>query len=321
MPELTVRRSADAAVANARENQPSISSSITDLTVLCEADVVFILSAGPSLHQQDPAAELLAYRNSATTVAVDSALGYCLRNGLIPDFVVSLDPHPTRVCRWFGDPDLASRADDDYFRRQELDPQLRSHDLERNEKLIALVDQYGPKIRAVLGTSVSPNVAQRCFQAGMQVSWFNPFLDEVDTSGSLTRQLHRLNGLPAMTTGGNVGTAAWVFAHQVLRCKTAILLGMDFGYAPDSSPENTQYFEELQELFGEHATDAFIDVLNPYTGEVWFTDPTYYWYRRCFLEMCQRVPCRTINCSEGGTLFGEGVDFRSLSDVLATLAR
>ena len=53
---------------------------------------------------------------------------YCLRNGVVPDLVVTVDPHAQRMIRWFGQPDLtdAELAEDDYFRRQDLDQVSRA---------------------------------------------------------------------------------------------------------------------------------------------------------------------------------------------------
>ena len=38
--------------------------------------------------------------------ATDGSLYYLLRNNILPDLVVTLDPHPTRIIRWFGDENL-----------------------------------------------------------------------------------------------------------------------------------------------------------------------------------------------------------------------
>ena len=60
-----------------------------------------------------------------------------------------------------------------------------------------------------------------------------------------------MNGLPCLNGGGNVGTAAWVMTHAVLGQRRIGLVGIDFGYAPGTPYEQTQYYPELRELLGD----------------------------------------------------------------------
>ena len=317
IPELTVQRSATVALENARANFRFIRRTIGDLGEGEGCGSVIVVAAGPSLHLKDPAPLIRKSGYQGRIVATDGALGYCLRHDIVPDYVVTLDPHPTRISRWFGDPGLESRKDDDdYFRRQDLDPHLNTDEAIRNQELIELVNRHGPRIRATISTSVSPAVTARCLESGMNLYWWNPIMDDVQDPQSMTRQLFNLNNAPCMVTGGNVGSAAWVFAHQILRAKEVILVGLDLGYAPDTPYEKTQYYREMQELFEEQVADAFISVYNPYLKETWYTDPAYFWYRKSLLEMATQAPCTTYNCTEGGILFGKGIRFVPLSTVL-----
>ena len=324
MPALTVQRSAARSLANAQDNRPYIERSILDPAVTAGRDghpSALVIAAGPSLHLRDPVAQILKRGYPGVVVSVDGALGYCLRNGLVPHYVVVLDPHPSRVARWLGDPELESREDDDdYFRRQDLDPYLGVDERRKNRELIELVNRHGPRIRAIVSTSVSMNVTRRCREAGMAMFWWNPLLDDVDAPESMTRRLHAANGMPCMVSGGNVGTAAWVFAHQVLGKREVALVGMDLSYAPGTPLENTQYYKEIAELFGPRAADAYVRVYNPHLKATWYADPAYYWYRQSFLEMARAAECVTLNCTEGGILFGKGVRFLPLKTFLARSA-
>ena len=120
-----------------------------------------------------------------------------------------------------------------------------------------------------------------------------------------------------MVTGGNCGAAAWVFAHAVLGLKEVALVGMDFSYAPETPLNQTPYHKDMEELFGDRAAEAFIEIYNPDINETWITDPTYYWYRQSFLDMAQKADCVTINCTGGGILFGEGIECISLEEFLS----
>ena len=129
-------------------------------------------------------------------------------------------------------------------------------------------------------------------------------------------QLMEMNGYPSMNAGGNVGSSCWMLA-QVLGAKDVALTGMDFSYYEHTPYKNTQYYQEAIDLVGKDGLDAIYEwIWNPYVNKLFYTDPAYLWYRNCFLEMVKDATCKTTNCTEGGILFGEGLDFKSLKDWL-----
>lgn len=315
----TLEKTAEAGLQNARKNLPYIKKTILDLTPEAGpgvTDAAIIVSAGPSLHRKQPTRAILTSKFKGAVVAVDGSLGYCLRNGLVPDYVVTVDPHATRIIRWFGDTKLAHREADDYFQRQDLDPALNREEAARNQELIELVNRHGRSIKVIISTSVSEEIALRCLEAGMELYWWNPLYDDYDKPKSYSQQAYKLTKAPCMVTGGNCGTSAWVFAHAILHSKQTALLGMDLSYPPGTSIQNTQYYKEMVELFGDRAEEAFIRIYNPYLKQTWFTDPTYYWYRQSLLELARQADCSTYNCTEGGILFGKGIKFIPLKDFL-----
>lgn len=317
--DLTYRKTVEIGLQHAAENLPYVSQTIADLGPASPRPSAIVIAAGPSLHRRESAARILRTGYRGTVIATDGALGYCLRHGLVPDYVVSLDPHPTRIVRWFGDSELEHRAPDDYFRRQDLDPHLATDEIRRNGELLRLVDAYATRIRAILATSVAPAVTRRVASAGMAMYWWNPIYDDFDDARSVTRRVFELNKVPCMVTGGNCGSAAWVFATAVLQCRNVAVVGMDLSYAPGTPLTSTQYYSELRELFGERMAEAYIHVENQYLGETWFADPTYWWYRQSFLELAEQsvATTTTYNCTEGGILFGGKVQWLSLDDFLS----
>ena len=144
---------------------------------------------------------------------------------------------------------------------------------------------------------------------------------DYDRPDSVSRRIHRANGLPCLNGGGNVGTAAWVVTHALLEKRRIGLLGMDFSYPPGTPLTGTQYYPELRELLGERFAEGYISLPNPFLGETWFTDPAYYWFRDVFLEMAQDAECETVNCTEGGIRHGERVPMVALDEFLAKVAR
>jgi len=107
----------------------------------------------------------------------------------------------------------------------------------------------------------------------------------------------------------------------VLGRKRIGLVGIDLGYAPGTPYEQTQYYPELVALLGERYREAFIHTENPATREVWFSDPAYHWFRDVFLEMAREADCETFNCTEGGILFGDGIEFTPLEEFLTRAER
>ena len=314
--------------AKAHTREGHIKHSVLELegAQLGSGDVAIVVGAGPSLRRRQSLERLRASRFDGTIVAADGALGACLRAGVVPHVVVSVDPHLQRIVRWFGDPTLEKPRDDDYFRRQEMDAVHHddehgsNREIEANRTLVELVNRHGPKIRVAAATSAALDVVERCNDVGMAIYWWNPMFDDYEQPHSLSRQAWEMNGLPCVNGGGNVGTAAWALSHAVLGKRRIGLIGIDLGYAPGTPYEKTQYYPELRELLGDRYREAFIHTRNPETGETWFSDPSYHWFRKVFLEMLGDADCHTVNCTEGGLLFGTGITTATLDTFLETVA-
>lgn len=324
---LTLHKVREEGFRNAGINQPRIATSKSVLalrdTPLMEGDTALVIAAGPSVGRRRVADTIKASGFRGVIVATESALSYCFRHDIVPDLVVTLDPHPTRIVRWLGDPALtdARLHADDYFRRQDLEPRLAEDQHAANRELLELVDRYGPRVRAAICTSAAPEVVDRMYGAGMDAYWWNPFYDDYDQPDSLTRKIHQMNGLPCLNAGGNVGSAAWVLAAAVLEKKNIGVVGMDFGYYHDTPYDKTQYYREILDLVGPDRMDeVYVRIHNPHVGADFYTDPAYLWYRDSFLEMARQADCRTVNCTEGGILFGEGVEVMPLAQFLTSTA-
>jgi len=314
----------DVLVAHAESNKAHIGSTIRDLPSLegAKAQSGFVISAGPSVHRQQSILALKEHGYPGTVIAVDGAYIACLKKGLIPDYVITLDPHPTRMVRWFGDHDFEEHTrHDDYFSRQDLDIEFRKSTIEQNRLHIQLVNEHGHKSKALVSSSAPANVVARLQEAGMATYWWNPLVDDPSQPGSLTRQLYDVNRLPSVNTGGNVGTAAWVFASSIFKLPVVGMAGMDYGYYGDLPWEKTQKYYELIERLGgtEHLADCFVEFEFPLTGDRFYTDPTYFWYRRNFLELLRKSTSRNVNCTGGGTLFGENLECATLETFLDSL--
>jgi len=311
----------DALIAHARANLSSSVQSIKQLGPLsgAKAQSALVISAGPSLRWRKSIERVMASGYKGALVAVDGAYIACLKQGLVPDFVLTLDPHPRRIVRWFGDPEFAQNmAGDDFFERQDLDVEFRKNSETQNERHIQLVNEYGRRTQAIVSSSAPENIVARLKAAKFDIYWWNPLVDDPNTAGSITRQLYEVNRLPCMNTGGTVGTAAWVFANSILKIPEVGLLGMDLGYYADTPREKTQTFYELHQQIGPNDSieSCFMESIFPLTGQAFYIDPTYYWYRKNFLELYNLSNGRTYNCTEGGTLFADNLPCVTLDSFL-----
>lgn len=297
-------------LSNARRNRSCRQKTIKDLLPPTESRAI-VVSAGPSLRRFDAIRKIKESDFDGAVICVDGSLVHCLKSGLIPDYVLTLDPHPTRIVRWFGDPDFEQNAaNDDYFLRQDLDVEFRTDAIADNQKNIQLVNAHASGSKLIICSSAPENVVNRAREAGFDMYWWNPLVDDPRGAESLTRRIYDLFRAPCMNTGGTVGTAAWVFATTILNIPSVAVVGMDLGYPASTPYELTQtYYELVEHLGGDDNIKAYFPEFTfPLTGEAYYTDPTYSWYRRNFLELLAKTPGKTYNCSEAGTLIGDKVD-------------
>jgi hypothetical protein len=322
MPALTLARIGDAGIENARANLVHLDKGRSLRALRDEpvgrGDRAVIIAAGPSLHRHPVAEQIKQHRFEGAVIATDSAMRYCLRAGIVPDLVVTLDPHAKRIVRWFGDPELspADLAADDYFSRQDMDRAF-ADEMQANEEMLSLLDRHGRDIRIALSSSASPAVVRRAVATGMQIYWWNPLYDDPDEEGSVTRRLQAMNRLPCVNAGGNVGAACWMMADAVLGKRHVAVTGMDFSYYDGTPYRSTQYYREAVSLVGEENLDQlYVRIFNPHLQKWFFTDPAYLWYRNVFLEMAADADCVTYNCTGGGILFGDAIRFVPLQEFL-----
>ena len=270
-----------------------------------------VIGRGPSVFRKKHVELLSEYvREEAYTgyvVATDGMFLDCLRRDLLPDYVVNVDGHPTKIVRWFGDPDF-----------DENNPGASEEEKRRNEEDMELVESFQPEVqmvKVVLSATASPNVYRRVREIGMEVYWWIPLFDDPNRADSFTRLMKMMTkcdrhprGLPAMVAGGNCGCASWVLSHAILRCTPIALIGIDLGYTEDTLLDETSYYKQFLEGAGgdaERAARALWEVYNPYFKVKARIDPVFEHYRQAWLSMLDDVDPRveTINCTEGGTLF------------------
>ena len=342
LPQVGMDWHRETLLENTRRNFPNGESTIR--AIRSDPRKCLIISAGPSLYRQRSLDKIQDY--AGVIVATDGAYIQCLKHHIVPDYVLTIDPHPTRIVRWFGDLDYHAN-NDGYFERQDLDISFRENPEKVNQENIKLVDDH--PVPLVIACSAPENVVART--QNIDRFWFVPLVDDPEgiickcghdenahddyefnphechqcscqqflEEESLTRQMMKLTGyrdnrlgLPAMNTGGTVGNCAWVFAHSILQSKDIACIGMDFAYYMDTPLEQTQSWNMLKDK-GE------IDKYYPREMTIWgefYTDPTYFWYRQNLLDLLENGDGYITNATEGGLLYGSRVKTARLTQWL-----
>ena len=112
---------------------------------------------------------------------------------------------------------------------------------------------------------------------------------------------------PEIDRSSNVGLFCWKFAWHHLACKDVVLIGMDH-----AKPEGWEPKIQL----GIDLGDAFKLIEHPDFGTKQWLDPIFQHFRKEFLESAANSPVNTINCTEGGSLFGKNIKCMKFKDYL-----
>lgn len=269
-----------------------------------------IVSAGPSTIRENTIDRLKhARREDLAIVCMDASLLRLIKCGIVPDYCVVIDPHPTRMLRWFGDPWLEEHiSEDEYFIRQDLDIAFRNASREANEANIELLNHAGREVSLIAATILEPKLLKRFQEIKFKNNyWFTPLVDDPTDINSLTRKLFEICDISCMNTGGNVGCAAWIYSNFIANAKRIGAIGMDYSYYEDVPYIETQTYYELLALAEESRIDDYFVWQNGVCGRKFYQDPTFYWYCDNFLSLVAKSEKPLYNLSEAGLLYGENI--------------
>ncbi|MBW2671906.1 MAG: DUF115 domain-containing protein [Deltaproteobacteria bacterium] len=243
-----------------------------------------IVAAGPSVEEKHHL-ELLAERGFKGVIfACDRMLIPLLKNGVVPNYVVSVDGNREKIVRWFDDP---------------------------------IVDRYAKRVTGLFVSTAAPNAVRRFKQAGGRIYWFHGMLDPFYELDSVTSFMNYMTGSTAVSCGGNVGTSCWTLAYY-LKCSPIIFIGLDLGYTKETPIEETAYYELLKSSGAplENIQQFYEEGVNPEFGCEYYTDAVFKNYRDSLLEMVEAAGVETINATEGGCVFGPGIRCMRFEEVL-----
>ncbi len=252
-----------------------------------------VIGRGPSVKKKGHL-EMLAKSNfNGAIVCCDGALINTLKAGVTPEkfpnfYVVSIDPYS---------------------------PAMKFYD----DKI---VDRYGDKIKGIFSTIVKPTTVENARKSGIKIHWLHSLFDYEEgeksfnqISASMVRAKNHHNGLPAIQTGGNVGTSSWFIAWRILKCPTVALIGINHGWNEDDPWEKiishgsdfvkTDVVDRKSDTFEK----LFKKVYNPDFNCNCIVDPLFQFYSSALKEFIVRSPewLTTINATEGGSIFGDKI--------------
>jgi|SaaInlStandDraft_2_1057019.scaffolds.fasta_scaffold27281_3 hypothetical protein len=190
-----------------------------------------------------------------------------------------------------------------------------------------LIKKFGNGIKCIFSTTAHPQAYLAAKNAGLQVYWIHTLFDFEEgkksfnqIQGIMSRAQNNEKKIPAIQTGANVGTSSWVIGWSILKCNHIGLIGLDLGY-DDSTPwDKISYhgypiptdIDKNSEIFKR----AYPTIYNSEFDCNCKQDPLFLYYCNALKEFIQKTQnkVKTINATEGGALFGEGVHCTSLKN-------
>ena len=138
----------------------------------------------------------------------------------------------------------------------------------------------------------------------------------------MVRAKNHKNGLPAIQTGGNVGTSAWFVAWKILKNNVVGLIGINHSWQETDSWEKIISHGRTSQanVYGENISvemnqdnpefnKLFKKIYNPEFDCSGIVDPLFQFYSEALKEFISRSPSwlSTINSTEGGVIFGNKI--------------
>jgi hypothetical protein len=193
-----------------------------------------------------------------------------------------------------------------------------------------LVKKYGQKIKGVFSILSHPSAVEQARRSGIKIHWLHSLFDYNEgkksfnyISSLIIRSKNHPKGLPAIQTGGNVGTSSWFAAWMILKCSTVALIGINNGWEEDDSWDTiTRHGRKDLPINSEKNSSSFQKlfpkVFNPDIGKYCILDPIFQFYSTALKEFISRSPSwlTTINATEGGSIFGNRIKSMPFAEFL-----
>lgn len=255
-------------------------------------DYVLVIGAGPSLKKHNHLEKLANSNYQGAIICTDRSLIPALKAGVTPErfsnfYVVTIDAYK-EIQKYYD-----------------------------NE----IVKKYGHLIKGIFSVLTFPEVVNKARNSGIKIHWIHTLFDYDDgqksfnhISALMIRAKNPKHKLPAIQTGGNVGTSSWFIGWKILKSKTICLIGMNHGWEEDD-PKDLIYSHghvgDISKIKSneENFENLFPKIFNPFFKTNCILDPIFQYYSSTLKEFILRSPkeVSTINATEGGSLFGERI--------------
>lgn len=251
-----------------------------------------VIGRGPSIKKHNHLEILSKSNYKGTILCSDGSLADVLKAGITPEkfknfFVITIDTQE-RQKKLYEDP---------------------------------IIKKYGNKIKCILSSTVSPLTYNKIKETGMDVYWIHTLVDYNKgknsfnyISGIMTKTERHPKGLPAIQTGGNVGTSAWVVSWTLLKHSHVGLIGIDHGYYSNERSSDDHFLPKNTDKNSNEFKKAYPEIHNPEFNVSCQQDPIFQYYSNALKEFILKASkfVKTVNATEGGTIFGEGIECTTL---------
>ena len=200
-----------------------------------------------------------------------------------------------------------------------------------------IIQEYGNKINGIFSTLTHPKAITLARQKKIKIHWVHPLFDYSEgqksfnnISALMTRSKNQSKGLPAIQTGGNVGTSCWFIGWQILKCSTICLIGINHGWEEEDPIELILTHGNSQYKWQQHKVPTidtksilfkklFPKIYNPEFKTYCILDPVFRYYGNALKEFISRSPkwLNTINSTESGSIFGERITCSKFTEFLS----
>ena len=285
-----------------KEKSAKVLNPTINQNVQKENNSAIVIGRGPSINKFKHLKLLAESNYKGNIICCDGKLSDALNAGVTPDkfpnfYVVTIDPYPNIKKHY-------------------------EHDI---------IESYGSKIKGMFTILTDPRVVEKAREKGIQIHWLHSLFDYNEgqksfnnLSAMMIRAKDNGHKLPAIQTGGNVGTAAWFTAWQILKCTTVALIGINHGWEETDSWETIIYHNNKEEISEGVNQDSEVfqklykKIYNPDFNCNCILDPLFQFYSEALKEFIERSPenVTTINATEGGSIFGNRIKSMKFNDFL-----
>jgi len=284
--------------ANIRENMPYIVKNPDIKEVAGKYDELntpaIVIGAGPSLLDNASGTDHLKMIAESTfngiIIATDRILKDCYEYGIHPDYVVVVDGSERIYDRFFD------------------------HDIVRDNC---------HNTTAILSNHTYPSVVKEWDELGGDILFYTSGIsNEVLPNASSIIGLITDN--TELNTGGNAGSFTINAAHH-MKCSPVAMIGMDMSYKIGTPISDTQYYQSYKKKSGFTDSELWDNGLfktfhNPFFDTDCIVDAMFSTYmeplRDFWIPEFVKQGTRIVNCTEGGAIYGDGVECGWFKDFL-----